>query len=414
MLVRSPRRSGATLVKFLVLLPVVLGIAALCLDGGRMMDKRREAQEVADAAALAAGKVLYTNHPTAHGLDPDGTARAAAVQLAAGCGYPPEAVTVNIPPTSGAYAGQAGHVEVLVDTTLDASFGKALTGGDHPVAARSVACGEPLRIGIILLRPTGAAAFHNTAAVFTLVNKPLIVNSSDPSALTSTGPLMLSLSRIDATGGVVNTSLLPMMTAVRTGVRPTADPLATLPVPNAAAMTVRSNSPLTVNSPVPTVLQPGVYRGGIRVTGLGVVLMTAGVYVMEGGGFVVDGVGTVTGLGVMVYNTTGPHPPGPISVSGLSRVVMTAPLTGTYQGINFFQHRGMTQPVSVTGAGLTVITGTVYARQAAVNLTGTAAVGLDILGGAYVADSMTVTGVGAVTVSLGLSSPRIPDIRVVE
>jgi len=74
----------------------------------------------------------------------------------------------------------------------------------------------------------------------------------------------------------------------------------------------------------------------------------------------------------------------------------------------------MTDPVTVTGLGLTTLTGVVYAAKAPVNLTGTAAVGLDILGGAYVAESMTVTGVGAVTVDLGLNRPRIPDVRVVE
>jgi hypothetical protein len=98
----------------------------------------------------------------------------------------------------------------------------------------------------------------------------------------------------------------------------------------------------------------------------------------------------------------------------VGKVVMTAPLSGPYQGISFFQHRGLTQPVSLMGLGLTTITGTVYAASAPVNLTGSAAVGLDILGGAYVADSMTVSGLGAVTVNLGLNPPRIPDVRVVE
>jgi hypothetical protein len=200
---------------------------------------------------------------------------------------------------------------------------------------------------------------------------------------------------------------------VRTGVRPTLDPLAQLPVPTSS--TVRSPTPTTVNTIIPTILQPGVYKGGIRVTGASVVVMNPGVYIMEGGGFRVDGLATVTGLGVMVYNSTSPtYAPGPIRVEGVGKAVLTAPLSGTYQGINFFQHRAMTEPVAVTGLGLTTITGVVYAASAPVNLTGTAAVGLDILGGAYVADSMTVTGVGAVTVDLGLNRPRVPDVRVVE
>lgn len=407
-------RPGATLVKVMVLLPVIVGVAALCLDGGRMMDERRSVQGVADAAALAAANELYSSYSSAHGLDPSGTARTAAIQVAVANGYPATAVTVNIPPASGQFAGQAGYVEVLLDSSVTTSFGRVFTNSDCPVSARSVARGEPLKIGIILLRPTGAGAFNNSAAVFTILNKPLVVNSNDPAAFTSTGLAMLSLSRMDVTGGVVNSSLLTVSTRVRTGVRPTADPLATLPIPDTASLPVRSNSPLTLSSLLPTILQPGVYRGGIHATGLAVVVMLPGVYVMDGGGFQVDGVATIVGLGVMVYSKSGSYPAGPISVSGLGKVVMTAPASGTYQGINFFQNRSLTQPVSVNGLGLTTITGVVYAAKAPVHLSGTAAVGLDILGGAYVADSMTVSGVGAVTISLGLNPPRVPDIRVVE
>jgi hypothetical protein len=268
-------------------------------------------------------------------------------------------------------------------------------------------------IGILLLRPTGAGAFQNSAAAFALVNKPLIVNSDDPAAYQQNSLLSLNVGRIDVTGGVSNASLLTVSTRLRTRVRPTLDPLAFLPVPDAATAPVRSNGPLTLNGLLAT-LQPGVYRGGIHVTGLTTVVMNPGVYILEGGGFQVSGAATVTGLGVVVYNSTGGHAPGPIRVSGLGKVVLTAPTSGPYQGINFFQHRGLTLPVEITGSGLTTITGTVYAPKAAVTLTGTAAVGLDILGGAFVAESMTVRGVGAVTVNLGRNTPRVPDVRVVE
>ena len=193
--------------------------------------------------------------------------------------------------------------------------------------------------------------------------------------------------------------------------RPTPDPLAFLPIPDGSAVPVRSAAPLTVNSLLPITLQPGMYKGGLRVTGGSVVVMAPGVYIMEGGGFKVDGLATVTGLGVTVYNTTSAtYAAGPITVNGLGKVVLTAPLSGTYQGINFFQNRSMTQAVSVSGLGLTTITGVVYA----VNLSGSAAVGLDILGGAYVADSMSVSGIGSVTINLGLNPPRVPDVRMVE
>lgn len=411
----TDRRRGAALVKVLVCLSALVAVAALTTDGGRMVDERRHAQAAADAAALAAGKDLYANWWTNHGTDPSGSARTAAEQVAAANGYPASAVAVSIPPTSGTYAGQPGHAEVTIGTTLETTFGRIFTGDGMQIGARAVARGEPLKIGVVLLRPHGAYAFDNSAATFALANKPLVVDSDDPTAFRSTGAALVSVSRIDVTGGASNSSALTLSGRVRTNMRPTLDPLAFLPVPDANSMTVRSPTPLTVNTVLPTALDPGVYRGGVHVTGLSVVTMSPGVYVMEGGGFQVDGTAAVTGLGVMVYNTTsGTYAPGPVSITGLGKVVLTAPASGTYQGMSFFQHRGLAQPVTVNGSGLTTVTGVVYAAKAPVALTGTAAAGVDTLGGAYVADSLTATGAGAVAVSLGQNPPRVPDVRVVE
>lgn len=411
---RAPRRAGAVLVKVAICLPVLIGVLALNLDGGRLHDERRRAQATADAAALAASTDLYTNYWTNKGKDLSGSAQAAAQQVAVANGYPASAVTVNIPPLSGTYAGQAGHAEVFIDSSVTTSFGRSIAGGDMAVSARAVGRGEPLKFGIVVLNPTMAGAFTNNSAVFALVGRPLVVNSSHAQAMKSTSLVMLSLNRIDVTGGVSNSALLSLSMPVRTGVRPTLDPLAFLPVPDSASATVRSATPTTING-VLAVLQPGVYKGGIRITGLSTVVMAPGVYIMEGGGFQVNGLATVTGLGTMVYNTTSStYPSGPISVSGLGKVIMTAPVSGTYTGLNFFQNRGLTQPMSLTGLGLTTITGAIYAKSAAVNLTGSVAIGLDILGGAYVVDSMTVGGIGGVTIDLKDNPPRVPDVRVVE
>ncbi|OWK44529.1 pilus assembly protein TadG-related protein [Fimbriiglobus ruber] len=409
------RRKGTVLVKVLICLPVLIGILALNLDGGRMMDERRSAQAAADAAALAAGADLYKNYWTNYGADVSGSAVAAAQASAAANGFPAGAVTVNIPPQSGTFAGVAGHAEVVIDTSLTASFGRIFTGSGLEVSARSVGRGLPLPIGIIALRSSGANAFQNSALVFALVNKPLIVNSSDPAAFSLTGLVNVFLaSRVDVTGGTNLGGLLTLTTKINTGVRPTLDPLAFLPLPDMTAP-VRSSSPLAINGLLPVVLQPGIYQGGIQVSGAAIVVMAPGVYIMQGGGFTVNGLATVAGIGVMVYNGTSPtYAPGPIAVGGLGKLVMIAPLSGTYQGINFFQQRNLTQPISVTGLGLTTITGVVYGASAPVTLTGSAAVGLDIMGGAYVVDSMTVGGIGAVTVNLGLNPPRVPDVRVVE
>ena len=406
-------RYGFVAVKVALCLTVIVAIVAINLDGGRLLDERRVAQATADAAALAAAANLYENYWTDGGTDSTGAAQAAALRIAAANGFPDDSVTVNIPPLSGTFAGQAGYAEVIVQTTLNATFGQCFTGSGLPVSARAVARGQPLAIGIILLSPTGAGSFTNNSVAFALINKPLIVDSSDPAAFDQASFGAFVAGRVDVTGGIVNPGGAIILASMNTNVNPTLDPLAFLPIPTSSS--VQSETPLTIDSLLPTILQPGVYQGGIRVANTSIVVMTPGIYIMQGGGFRVDSLATVTGLGVMVYNTTSSsYAAGPISVGGLGKVAMTAPLSGTYQGLNFFQDRSVTQPISITGLGLTTITGVVYAAQAPVNLTGSAAVGLDILGGAYVANSMTVGGVGAVTINLGLNPPRVPDVRLVE
>jgi hypothetical protein len=395
----------------------IFGIVALTMDGGRLMDKRRQTQGVADAAALAAAADLYANFWQNHGADSSGSAKQAALASAAanapaGDGASTE-LTVNIPPASGSFAGQAGYVEVIANTQVPASFARVFTGQDLPVRARSVAVGQPMKLGLILLRPSGADALLNNSLALTVVNSPIIVNSSDPAAYDQAGFGVAVASRFDITGGYVNSGGLILGT-IRTGVRPVPDPLAFLPVPDASAATVRSAAPLKLNAPLPTILQPGIYRGGIAMSGSSSAVLMPGVYIMDGGGFQVGDLATVTGLEVTIYNTAGAYPAGPITIDSLGKVALAAPLSGTYQGINFFQNRGLPQPLSFTGHGLTAITGVVYAANAEVNATEALTGAVEILGGAYVCNSMQVNGVGSISVDLGLNPPRIPDVHLAE
>jgi hypothetical protein len=413
---RSTRpRRAAILVWAALSLAVIVGVLAINLDGGRLLEERRNVQSAADAAALAGGATLYSNYWTYNGKDPTGAAAASAVAAAVANGIPSGSVTVNIPPQSGIYAGTAGYVEVLIQNNVNGSFGAIFTNSPLPVAARSVARGLPMQIGMIMLQPSGPNAFLNQSPVFTLINAPLIVNSTDAAAFDQASFGAVVASRYDITGGYTNPGGALILGTMNTGTSPVPDPLQFLPIPSTSGATVRSSTPMTVNSMLPTVLQPGIYQGGIHVTNLASVVMEPGVYIVQGGGFVVDSEASALGLGVMVYNTTSTsYAAGPISVTSVGKVTLTAPMSGTYQGINFFQDRSLTNPVTLSGEGLAAITGTVYAASAPASLTGGLAVGLNVLGGAFVVNSMTVKGIGAINVNIGLNPPRVPDVRLVE
>src|SRR3954466_445900 len=56
---RCRRREGKILVMFALLLPVLLGVTGLVIDGGLLMAAQRQAQNAADAAATAAAMDMY-------------------------------------------------------------------------------------------------------------------------------------------------------------------------------------------------------------------------------------------------------------------------------------------------------------------------------------------------------------------
>jgi uncharacterized membrane protein len=58
---RRLARRGAVLAQMVLCVTVILGIIAICLDGGVLLAERQHAQATADAAALAAAADLFKN-----------------------------------------------------------------------------------------------------------------------------------------------------------------------------------------------------------------------------------------------------------------------------------------------------------------------------------------------------------------
>ncbi len=407
---RSPRR-GAVAVWLIVCLAVILGVVALGTDGGRMMDERQYAQAAADAAALAAGADLYENYWQNQGSDPSGTAQAAALQSAALNGYTKN-VTVNIPPQSGPFAGQAGYVEVIIESQLSAGFSAAIQSGPLTIRARAVARGQPKKIGLTVLAPTGPGALTTDSLVGLQVDGgPVIVNSSDPNAWINTSLGVILASDYEIVGGYSNSGAI-FLGNVHTGVPPVADPLAGIPAPTLAGYTVRSASTLNVGLLQLAFLQPGIYQGGINIGPGGIVLMQPGVYILNGGGLTVANGGALAGLGVMIYNTGGAAA-GPIDINAVGVVALTPPTIGTYRGISIFQDRAASTPLSFGGVNLQV-GGTVYASSAAVTVSGVGAALPVAPAGAFVCWQLTLSGGVSVLLNLGTNWPRVPDVRLVD
>src|SRR5947208_13673932 len=80
---RRQSRRGAIVVLIAFCLTLILAFVAIAIDGGGLLEERRQAQATADAAALAAAESLFVNYPKNKGVDSGGNAATAAVAIAA-------------------------------------------------------------------------------------------------------------------------------------------------------------------------------------------------------------------------------------------------------------------------------------------------------------------------------------------
>jgi hypothetical protein len=195
---------------------------------------------------------------------------------------------------------------------------------------------------------------------------------------------------------------------VKTGRPVTADPLASLPVPDKTNMTTRSGTKLNISGS--DSLQPGRYIGGIGISG-GTITMAPGIYYMDHGGFSMSN-GNLTGTGVMIYNDPDVGSGEKITLTG-GTWNLTAPTSGTYIGMVLFQARGAGNvPIAITGPGTCNLIGAVYAKGSPVAVTGG---GGATIGSLFVSDTLTVTGAGDFNVDWnGNPRPGTRDIRLIE
>src|SRR6266436_6765493 len=129
--------SGQILVLVTAGLVILTAFAGLAVDVGQFWSARRQMQTAADAAAIAGASALRFS----------GSPSAAADAVASTDGFKDVSldpsstvtVTVNNPPVSGAYHGNATYVEVIVSQPQPTYFLRVLGYSSIGVSARSVA-----------------------------------------------------------------------------------------------------------------------------------------------------------------------------------------------------------------------------------------------------------------------------------
>jgi hypothetical protein len=424
-------RRGIVAILVAVALLALLGIVAIALDGGVLEDCKRRVQGAADAAALAAATVFYENYTqlSVSNPDPGGQATAAAQQKATNNGFPNNGTTtsvvVNIPPASGPFTGKIDYAEVIITYQQQRHFSAIWGSTSLPVVARAVARGAWVgsKDGVIVLDPTVKSALNASGggSVNVTGGASFIVDSNDAGAGSVTGGGSLAASDFEITGGTVGT----FSGTVNTGVPPTADPLAYLPVPPVPpdGTITKKNQP---GGGTNYTLTPGRYTNlpnftnGDTVTFLQASANSAGgIYYLDGTSFVSNGANIAmdpnTTGGMMFYmNPSSNAQSQGVSIQGNANgsIVLSGLTSGPYSGILFWQNRTATQTMSITGNGTINLSGTLYAANAQITLGGN---GTAYVGSQLISRTLNLTGTGTQIINYtDKGTARTRDIRLVE
>lgn len=424
-------------------LALLLGVVALAIDGGTLIEARRHVQGAADAAALAGAADLYANYLSLQGIDVNGTAAASALAAASANGFANDGtqsiVTINTATQtyqSGPNAGQTippGYIEVVIQYNANHLFSGVFGPGSTPVRARAVARGRctPLATnGLLALSLNVSDALNVTGSAGLAVSGSAQVNSNNSQALNLQGSGGLTATQLTVNSDAASNGLLGSLLSLLGGSVPSivssppvADPLRYLSPPDPVQLRLTTQGTnLSISSGIHN-LYPGVYNGGIRISGSAIVIFhansdgTPGIYYLNGSnGLQVSNWASVsTALsekaGILIYNNWSASTDS-IHLSGNGAINLIPPASGPYRGLSVFQKRGtlssLGPTVTISGGGAISLRGTIYAAHAAVSLVGSSL--LNTMGGQIIAD--TVNASGSVKININPGTSPLANVRL--
>jgi Flp pilus assembly protein TadG len=412
--------SGQMLVLVALSMTLLMGFMALAIDVGVLFRAKRNVQIVADAAAVAGALDFQYNQSASSAKT---AAQTAATANGVTNGSDGAVVTINTPPAGGPNAGSKGFVEAIVTqpnpTVFAATFAALFHGTSRSsitVAARAVAGGSNNSGCVWALATSGADIALTGSGSISIPTCAIFDDSNSSNALQLTGSGSITAKAIGVVGGYSDVGSGTINPTPVTGTAPASDPLASLaapPVPTGTGCINYTGQPITpgcwnnvsFTGSVDHTIPAGnyVFNGGLSNTGSGTLTLGAGNYTINGnfqdtgsgsvnlgaglyivtGNLGLTGSGALNGAGVTFYTE------GNTTVTGSSSVDLTAPTSGAYDGVLFFQSRTDNDPIQITGSSNMTLEGIIYAPDAALSFTGS---GGTTIYTDLVADSVSFTG----------------------
>jgi Flp pilus assembly protein TadG len=359
---------------------LLIGVLGFAIDGGQIYAQRQMAQAAADAAAQAGMMSVLdgTNATSAYTFGTGSPPIASSVCTTADgrtpCVYArnngfgataSDTVTLSYPTSVSGVTLLSATVpafEITVQRTIQTGLIQFIGGPATTTITAKAIAGITASVSpdSVMVFGPGANAFQaGNGAIVTVNGGAIAINSSNSDAATVSGGASVTASAVDIVGAAVVNSGGTITPAPVTGVPSVTDPFAGLP-----ALTPGACLYSTMYNPGSgTTLSPGTYCGGITVgNGASDVTFAAGSYIINGGGLTFSTGTAVTGSGVMFYLTGTNANYGSVTFGNGATVTFSAPTSGPYLGVLFFQDRSITSSsnAAFTGGSSMQLTGSLY------------------------------------------------------
>jgi hypothetical protein len=307
--------TGGVLIYSAFAVSILLGVAGLAVDVAAWQAHKRAIQTTADAAAFAGAHELVRVHDK---TDRDDRATAATELAATMNGYvdpddgdpDPDALTVNIPPQFGEFAGATNAVEAIVRRPVPTFLARLVFDGDAHVTARSVAHADYGEYCVFALNTTQPNALKVSGGANLNLNCGVYVNSSGDGgeALSSPGGGCINATVIRSVGAYNKSGCYNPKPFENTAPLITPNPFdGIFPTPAEASQACDGIGNTIVNNGEIFTLPSGRHCNKITVQSGGELILEDGVHVFDGAALTVHGLvhGEPGGDGVTLY-----YPPG--------------------------------------------------------------------------------------------------------
>lgn len=386
---RKMNQKGQAALLYTLISTALFGVIGLAADVGWMYFREQAAQSAAEAAAWGGALAALSSSP---GGFTCGTS-SVTCQAATSCPNP-------IPTTGGnniynacLYAKDNGfqvsstskqNVTIAANTTTPTTvsgiypeywvtatvtervpqFFSAVLGNLNGLVSSRSTVGIEGKVPpqcIYVLDRTDADTLDASGGTVVSTTCAIQVNSNAAAAAQVSGSAIVTAASMNVVGTYTTSGTAYFSPTPTTGAPSITDPFINLPAPSYGSTCDQTN--YTLGNANTATLSPGVYCGGIHITGSAVVSFNSGTYIMLGGGLTVDRGAVVSGSGVTFYLTgNSTYAYAGVNLVGGTSSTFSAPTSGTYKGVLFFQDRTISSPAasSVANGANAQLNGSIY------------------------------------------------------